>query len=392
MQALVRKRLWIVVLCVIGCIDPYDPPRVSETGNLIVVEGVVNTTDKIATVRLTHPAVLNSDDGVVPESGATVTIRTSNGKTYDLEESSPGNYEFKNIDIHTGMQCELSVSTRDGGLYQSPMVEMKATPPIDSVYFKYLGDGLEVVVDTHDSENKSTWYQWTYTETWEYTAPFESNFKLVYYNQYPVPVYRSIAERIYRCYKTAPSTRINIASTEHLASDRVNGKLLVAIPVANQKTSIRYSIIVKQRAVSREEYDYLTQLQKTTESVGGLFDAQPSQVYGNIKNVSEKGGDAIGYFNGGSYDQKRIFLGFYDLPPHLLKPLGRSGCEVDTVCTVPPRYSTLNCVIDLENLSPSALLIDEVQDGITSFGFTKATDECADCRSQGGVLQRPDFW
>jgi hypothetical protein len=108
--------------------------------------------------------------------------------------------------------------------------------------------------------------------------------------------------------------------------------------------------------------------------------------------VSEKGGTAIGNFTGGSYDQQRIFLGFYDLPNHLLKPPGRGPCQLDTVCLSAPKLNLYKCTIDIPNMAPTELLVAELYEGITIFGYQKTSNECADCRTQGGVLTRPPFW
>ncbi len=385
----------LLLLCVAACIEPYAPPGVVKSGELITIEGIVDLTDKVATVKITSPVVLNSDEAPEKETGATVSIHADNGKTYALPEIEPGFYKLEQIDIAPGSTCRLVVNTKGGGQYESTEVKLKQTPKIDSVYFDFTNDGVSVLVDTRDPAANSIYYQWLYEETWEYTAPFESSFKLVYIDQIGrySAVHRPASERIYRCYKTVPSSRITIASTKSLAADVVSRKQIVFIPVADQKVSVRYSIKVKQRAISEEEYQYLSQLQTTTENVGGLFDRQPSQVYGNIKRVSEKGGEAIGFFGGGTHDEQRVFLGFYELPPQLLVPQRRGSCVLDTVCALPARFSAIKCSVDMENISPSTLIVAEVpQTGLTPTGFTTATDECADCRSQGGVLTRPDFW
>lgn len=388
---------WAIVMIVanVTCVEPYSPRGVGGTGELLTIDGNLNTTLQTAIVKVTHPNVLNSDDPLRPEVGAKVTIKSQDGKEYVLSETTAGVYTNTHVDLATGSSCQLTVTTSNGGVYQSPMVEMKQTTPIDSVYFNFLHDGTEILVDSHDAERKSIYYQWLYDETWEYTAPYQSFFKVVFLPEIgrTVIVHRATSEYVYQCYKTVTSTRITIGSTEQLSEDRVSRKKLVFIPVADQKLSVRYSILVTQRAITKEEYTYLQQLQKTTESVGGLFDAQPSQVYGNISNVGSTSGSAIGYFSGGAYQQKRVYIGFYDLPPQLLVPTSKGTCMLDTVCILPPRIAPIKCSIDLENMSPSEYLIAEVpQIGLTPTGFTKTTSECADCRMQGGVLERPAFW
>ncbi len=383
-----RSYAVLLVLCLAACLDAYNPPSVSETGDLLVIDGSVNTTDRIAQVRVSHPMVLNNDMKPTPESGASVVIKSGNGKNYTLPEKEPGIYELTDIDLPAGSDCRLVVTTKSGGQFESDQIVLKETPKIDKLYFNFLSDGVEVLVDTRDPSGKTRYYQWDFVETWEYSSAFESNYRL----EGKTVVPRQPYERIYRCWKTVASPKITITSTSQLAEDVVSKRQLVFIPLRSQKTSIRYSIQVKQRAISSDEYTYLTQLQKTTESLGGLFDPQPSQVYGNIRRVSEKGATAIGNFTGGSYDQQRLFLGFYDLPPHLLVPQPRGTCQMDTVCLRSARFNTKKCTIDLENMSPTELLIAELYEGISVFGYLKTTDDCADCRRQGGTLTRPDFW
>ncbi|HZY79318.1 MAG TPA: DUF4249 domain-containing protein [Cyclobacteriaceae bacterium] len=384
---------FLTTICVAACLEPYTPPEVSATGNLLAIEGVVNTTDAVATVKISHPLVINSDDASKMETGAVVSIVTETGKSWQLPEISPGVYVVNGINIQPGISCHLTVTTGSGAQYESAVVEMTQTPAIDSVYFNYDDDGLEVLVDTHDDSGASHYYQWTYTETWEYYSQFTSYLKVVpggIQGQSVIP--RKPEEFASRCWRTVPSTQIIIASTQNLSGDVVSGKLLMSIPVGSQKVSNKYSMLVRQRVITEDEYIYLSQLQKTTENLGGLFDPQPSQVYGNIKRVSETGGTAIGYFSGGSYREKRVFKSFSDLPEHLAIKPSRTACLIDTICYNPPNRSPIRCVVDLANVPLTENIIGEIWQGINLVGYVSTSDACADCREQGGVLQKPEFW
>jgi len=95
-------------------------------------------------------------------------------------------------------------------------------------------------------------------------------------------VLRTVDDYIFYCWNENPSTEILITSTDRLSENRVSRFPITVIPAGSRKISMLYSIQVSQRAISEEEYTFLKQLKQTTESIGGLFDPQPSQVPGNI--------------------------------------------------------------------------------------------------------------
>jgi hypothetical protein len=207
-----------------------------------------------------------------------------------------------------------------------------------------------------------------------------------------MPVYRNANELMHTCWKTVISTKISIASTVRLAEDVVYNYPLIYLPSGSQKMQIMYSVLVRQRAISKEEYNFMDQLEKTTESVGGLFDPQPSQVPGNIHNLSDPTSPVLGYFSAGDATEKRFFLSFSELPDHLQVFPRPSGCRPDTICvfqTIPRAYI---CGLDLVDLDGSEIIGSALYTGPTVTGYTKTTVQCADCRSQGGTLTKPAFW
>jgi hypothetical protein len=137
-------------------------------------------------------------------------------------------------------------------------------------------------------------------------------------------------------------------------------------------------MLVKQRALSKEAYDFYFQLKKSTESLGGLFDPMPAQVLGNLHsdNPAEP---VLGYFSGGEISEKRIFIALSDLPRDLIQ-LPRYNCPVDSI-PVGDIRNTANILL-INSYGPREIL-----------GYTTAADRnCMDCRDEGGSIARPDFW
>jgi hypothetical protein len=65
-----------------------------------------------------------------------------------------------------------------------------------------------------------------------------------------------------------------------LAQDVIYLQPLVLIPAGAQQLSVEYSIFVRQYALTKEGYDLLTMMQSNTESLGTIFDPQPSSLKG----------------------------------------------------------------------------------------------------------------
>jgi hypothetical protein len=161
---------------------------------------------------------------------------------------------------------------------------------------------------------------------------------------------------------------------------------MLFIPGESSKIARRYSVQVEQRVLSKEAYDFWVALQKTTESLGGLFDPLPSQVIGNLwSNNPNAAEPVLGYFSGGSAPRQRIFIDFVDLPSNILSVYRPRYCGDEDVSPV------FNAV--LRSLLKSTLLIDPIYvQGVGVVGYTTADNACIDCRIFGGTTKRPDFW
>lgn len=367
------KYSFLLFVLLIACVDPYAPPQLKDAGNILVVDGFLSSTSNSAVVKLSRAISLSEGQSFPVESNAFVEVQDQRGSVFSLTETSAGTYEASGLSLNSSQKYQLHIKTSGGKDYLSQFIPLKKSPPIDSVTWKPSAEGITLYTNTHDVTGNTRYYQWVYTETWEYKSDYNS----MYYLIDGQAVTRPESESINTCWKSENSPKILVNSTLKLSEDHVTDFPITFIPKASNKLLRTYSILVKQRALTEEAYNFWTQLQKTTENLGGLFDPLPSQVTGNIYSTSNSSEPVLGYFNGGAEQEKRIFIKFYDLPEYLLAfPV--SYCKADS--------------IPLRNLSQypnSTLLISGY--GVILAGYTTSTVGCIDCRFNGGTTTKPDF-
>ncbi|MEO5978540.1 MAG: DUF4249 domain-containing protein [Chryseolinea sp.] len=379
-----RAVISFLILLISACLEPYSPNIKDAAIDIFVVDGFLDTSDGSATVTLSKATNMIDGTPTPRVQNASVTIEGNDGSSYAVPEDTAGVYVASGIPVNASTQYRVHI-VANGSEYASDYVQDKPTPAIDSVTRAFAENGTTVYVNTHDASGLTQYYRWEYVETYEYTSRVNSEYKVVN----GVPISRNADESIYRCYRTVNSTKIYVTSTIQLEADVVRHFPLINIAPESNKLYIRYSAQVKQRAINKAEYTFLDQLKKTTEGIGTLFDPQPSQVLGNVHNLS--GGAApLGYFSAGSTTSQRIFIIYNDLPKYL-KGQNLALCAVDTICIIPKIFKT--CFKNADQITDS----DIIAGGIYSvsgalLGYTHTYPGCADCRLAGGVVKKPEFW
>jgi len=358
-----------------ACLEPYNPPEIKDNVNILVVDGFISTTENSSKVYLSKAVPLSYNGETQTVSNAFVQVEEENGSSYILQESEPGSYSLTNMNLNPAKRYRLSVRTNNDSNYFSEYVDLVATSQIDSITWhpSRQQPGIDIFVNTHDDSGKSKYYRWTFEETWLYRSNYGASYKIVSgqveWNELDIS----------RCFHNKPSTEIHVGSTVQLATDIIRNFPLVFIPVLSQKVSVKYSILVKQQSLTKDAYNFWTQLKKSTESLGGLFDPLPSQVLGNMYSENNSAEPVLGYFSGGQTSEKRIFIQFNELPPEL-RLVMPANCPMDTIA-----------IADIRNY-PNMFLINSYGSPFP-LGYIKSDGHnCMDCRDDGGVLQRPDFW
>jgi hypothetical protein len=385
------KEKYIIIMCCVticlafGCKKPYTPAIISNANNYLVVEGIINTGNDSTIVRLSRTVNLTAGVSSLPELNATVTIQDDQNQTYNLKSNGNGIYVSPVLILDKTRKYRLSISTADGKAYLSDYVPAITTPPIDSIGFNILGNGLQIYANTHDPNNHTHYYRWDYDETWQFHAKYYSSF---------VSNGTAIISRtnsVYQCWDSSISTAITLGSSAKLSQDVIYESPIMFIPSTSEKIEIRYSILLKQYAMTSDGYNYFTQLKKNTEELGSIFDAQPSQLTGNVHCTTDATLPVIGYVTAGTIQQKRIYINNSQLPGSWVTTYPYN-CGVDTAYYIDPRPPHENEVTYvLVPLPNGNTITSSVSNKSGPAGFEYTDPVCGDC-SVRGTLIKPGFW
>ncbi|PSR56124.1 DUF4249 domain-containing protein [Adhaeribacter arboris] len=379
-----------LLLSLSSCVDPFDPKVKDIPESFVVVDGYINS-QGITSIKLSRTINLTADTVPPAESRASVYLEEENGMQYALREQDAGTYISDNLTLDPLKKYRLHFTTVAGKEYTSDYVPVKVTPAIDNITWQPKNNGLQIYVSSQDAANETKFYRWKYEETWEFNSAYSTSLE---YRDNGVKS-RNSNDNIYVCWKTENSSAIRIGTTARLNQDVISNYPLVLIPQGSVKLGRRYSILVKQYALSQEEYAYYEALRKNTENIGSLFDPLPTQLTGNIHCVTNPTEPIIGFIGAHSETQKRIFVDREELP----KTWGRfsTGYEdcppLDSIVIDYIRYFTIE---DVETYFAPGIYLPVTPIyppvGIPRLiGYTAASISCVDCRLRGTNI-KPDFW
>ncbi|MCF0053064.1 DUF4249 domain-containing protein [Dyadobacter sp. LJ53] len=359
-----------LTLVIYGCIEPFSPPEVNNTERFLVVDGFLNVGSDTSRITLRNTQNTNDDTRPITEGAARISAEAESGETYNFEEKGEGVYVLPPVNFNMTTKYRLHIRRSNGSEYFSEYVSVTKTPPIDSLTYKLDTDrnAMLIYVNTHDPANNTRFYRWRFEETFEYRTAYFSGLVRD-------PETESIISRrdnINTCWSTLESKDIKLGSTIKLSEDIIKNLPVNIIDISTNKLFFKYSILVRQYALSREAFEYWTDLAKTTQGTGSLFDPQPSQVTGNIKNAGDPKELVFGYFSAVNEEKQRIFLS---------PALGRFP-----TCIAPDTLEPADAY------KSYGVLLNSLIDAAGRTFILSSSEECADCRSQGGTTTRPSFW
>jgi Domain of unknown function (DUF4249) len=378
------KQCVILLVLMVGCKEKYVVQVNTPATGYLVVEGFINIIGN-TDFMLTRSSGVDTPR-LIPESGAEVDIQMQGGGSYFLTEGFGGHYSIDGLNLDPGQQYRLHIQTANGKEYISDYSVVKITPPIDSVNWtassnSVTGNEVNIFVSTYDNQTQPGYYQWQYEETWQYHAKYGS---VLEYQNGSI-ILRPDSDLIYTCWLSDLSTVVNIANTEKLTSNVIYQYPLTQIPYnASDRLIIRYSILVKQFAITRDWYEWNQKIKKNTEQLGSIFDAQPSETGGNIHCITDPEEWVIGFIGCTTETERRIFIDRSEIPP---------GTVVDGYDFCQPDTSGLSKEdIELHFGRGYNIPITYAYRKGVLIGIQGSTNYCVDCRLKGGTNVKPSFW
>jgi hypothetical protein len=382
--------LLALIAAMLSCKKPYNPPAITSPGSYLVVEGVINTGTDSTIIKLSKTVSISSTVTTNPVLHATVSVESDQNGSYPLTETGNGNYVSTGLNLDNTRQYRLRISTPDNQQYLSDFVAVKVSPPIDSIGFKIVNNNMQVYVNTHDPNNNTHYYRWDYQETWEFHALYSSD----YVSNGDTILQRPDSARVFYCYAGYASSSIVLGSSAKLKQDVIYQAPITEVASTSEKIEIEYSILVKQYALTGDAYNFWVNLRNNTEQLGSIFDAQPSNINGNIHNVANPSEPVIGYVSACTVQTKRVFIKNSQLPQTLAwQPVYPYNCKQDSdYYSLPPtgfnQVDAFLVPLPNSNIPTSAFYLPHA---MVPSGFLSSGVECADCTVRG-VTKPPAFW
>ncbi len=390
------KKVGFILVIFMSCKKPYNPPIVASNTNYLVVEGVVNSGADSTIIKLSRTINISQTVNVAAELHAQVSVESDQNASYPLQENGGGNYVSAGLNLDNSRKYRLDIKTANGKLYQSDFVAVVNSPAIDSINFQVEANGVNIYANTHDPKNNTRYYRWDYQETWVIRSNFTSYFK----SNGDTVLGRDLStDDISVCWQNHTSSTIILGSSAKLSNDVIFNNPITFIGSTSERIGSKYSILVKQYALTGDAFAFWQNLKKTSEQLGSIFDAEPSQISGNIHSVSNPSEPVIGYISVGSVSSQRLFIANQQLPAWLpTNPYPE--CKLDTFLYVyysPGSKTPVNQVNESLNYlighdpDPSIPVLAIGRPGSPPIGYTGSSPMCVDCTLRGSN-KKPAFW
>lgn len=309
------------LLFTLSCVTPYNPDALKLEQKL-VVDGYVSDQPGRNTVTLSLTADYTLGSINYYASKATVYVTDNTNKRTDYRETSTGVYQPTDAAWkgEVGRSYTLFVQTTDGRQFKSTPQLLKAVAPIDSIYYEFsqkpipgtlsTNKGFDLFVDTRDPATPGDYYRWN----WVHYAPL--TFCSTFYPRQSSATTTEPPLYGYYCCETCWEI-IRCYTCNNVGADvRVNGNKISRQPIMRvpYNSTGRYYVEIEQQSLTAEGYGYWNTVAQLTQNNGGIFDATPVPLKGNITCTNRSDEPAFGFFGASGVSVRGLFVSRGGIP------------------------------------------------------------------------------
>lgn len=383
---LMLKSFKYLIICglLLSCEESFNPQLEPKYDNLLVVEGEITNTPGPYRIILSYSGSLDTKQ-ILPATSALVEIIDDMGNQELLSETIPGTYLTHPEGIHgqEGRQYKINITLPNGKKYTSDFQLLKTPPVISLVYpqveyqidetLPYDPAGYRFYVNTEIPEGDTVYYMWKLTSTYKYAADLV--IRWIYDGQLrPFTNFDSLRY----CWTTYRISAFYLFQNEHLEITELNDFPLHFVGTDVRDLSIRYSLLTEQYSISKNAYEFWSKVKEQNESMGELYSKQPFQIRGNVFNPENADEPVLGFFMVAGKSENRIFVNRPEAP--VIMRYGE--CVL-----VEQDYMNFGSIFRSNPSEwPEFATIDI--NGSNAY----PPQSCLDCRENGGVIEKPDFW
>lgn len=357
----------LACLMLSACIYPLDIQSEDSVQETLVVDGTIIIGAE-STIKLSRLIPLNPDEKYIANMyaskiEASVTLESDGGFSM-TRDTAP--YIFDTSTANPEHLYRLTVVS-NGNTYRTSWIKPVPAPKISSVDFSADDTNVYVTVSLDGSQNGFGYASAQYDAIWKFHADYVRILDYDPKNNAIVGI-QEPDYTYYECWmKTIgkQQTIIDYAKTGGVAKDYP----LLFFPRTSNRNHYNYSILVKVRNLTEQEYRYWKQLQDASGQASTLFSPEPANAPSNLICESDPSVKVFGYVGVSRMDYYVASIGneylIYGLPPTL-------------TVVEPEEYSHMYSI----GYYPVT---------VTTGGIGWGTKSCFNCVAAGGTLTRPTF-
>ena len=365
-----------------SCVDEYEADISAEDSNLLVVEGSICSAE-LNKFYLSYTQDLKSTHAPIMVTGASVSVHGSDGSEYKAQ-ATDDYYACLIEELNPDVAYYLHIEA-DGEVYESEPQRPLRTEKIASVV------GVQDTPDRHIDvlvtpdapfdASKTNYYSWSYIETWEVHPEYTT---YVYFDIDRRQKVDSIGIFPERGWRNAIGSSNMVETSTHYDSQHIQQLKLYDIDNSDERLYYKYSGLVQQRAITKDEYEYELALRQASSEMGGLFTPLPSVPPTNIHCLTSHK-SVIGFI-GCSLNTAKYRFFFHPRDFSIYHPnkgdtrVWLKDCSIEE-CVRIARQGMYLCEWE-----------DNRMNGGGPLNTAWATRYQLDVRQRGAYTEEPDFW